>query len=88
MTLTQYTSRIERAWLRYQLAKTDAWKDRWQFGYLAAVSASNAVRAVSLVRDPASVRDGLAGLRQEGCVPVEAASERKPTTDVVEREAP
>lgn len=83
--LARAQERIERSWLRYQLATTDAWKDRWQFGYLAALSAERAIKAVALVRHPGSTRDVQPGLRQVGQRPVAATSDTESTTVFVDR---
>jgi hypothetical protein len=67
-------TRVERAWLKYQLATTPARKDRWQFAYLAAMSADKAIKAVAEVR-------GIAAPSNGDPLPVEAPRVRYRTSD-------
>jgi hypothetical protein len=77
------STRISRAYQKMLSAKSLRWKRAWADGFIAAVSAQNARTMVGLVRSPAVLRDGHAGVRQEGCVPVAAASRWNATTDVI-----
>lgn len=78
-------TRVERAWLKYQLATTPARKDRWQFAYLAAMSADKAIKAVEKVRTRPDLRDGSDRARRVTESSVVAISKSNITTVFVDR---
>jgi hypothetical protein len=84
MNLARAQRRVDRSYWRAIKAVSPCWQRAWLKGFGAAVSARNAIRAVSFVRHPAGNRDLPAGLRQEAHG-VLATSGKQSTTTVGNR---
>jgi hypothetical protein len=94
MNLARAQRRVDRSYWRAIKAVSPCWQRAWLKGFGAAVSARNAIRAVSFVRHPAGNRDfqikqplarGAAGGGSGVVVPLPLNHEPHTTTSVIDR---